>query len=150
MVENLLKDDRVIKTIKNLKMKIRDSDEPFIWSNIDINYYRQNVPSDIRSGWIFVLKRDSPSIAHYHPNSTQYTVMIEGKGRVKIGDYTRKLVKFESHMSSENDIWCIIDINIPHEFFPFNEDMVVVSFHTCAAQELIEIKCASHKTRKYE
>jgi hypothetical protein len=149
-VENLLKDDGVIKIIKNLKMKTKDSDEPFNWSIIDINLFRQNINLDIRSGWIFVLKKDTPSIAHYHPNSIQHTVMIEGKGKVKIGDHTRKLEKFEPHMSSESDFWCIIDKNIPHEFFPLKEDMVVVSFHTCESGDLREIKCASHRTRKYE
>lgn len=150
IVESLLKDDEVIKTIENLKMKIKDSDEPLIWEVIDINYFRQNVPSDIRSGWIFVLKKDTPSIAHYHPNSIQHTVMIEGKGKVNVGEYTRALVNFGFKKSSDKDVWCIIDKNIPHEFFPQEENMVVISFHTCSWEALIEVKCSNHKTRKYE
>jgi hypothetical protein len=149
MVESLLKDDKIIKIIENLKMKIKDSDEPFIWNNIDENYFHEQVPLDIKSGWIFALKKDTPSIQHYHPNSVQHTVMIEGKGKVRIGDWMKELEKFKPYISSGNDIWYIIDKNIPHEFFPQEEDMVVISFHTCASKDLIEIKCANHKTRKY-
>ena len=39
---------------------------------------------------------------------------------------------------------------VPHEFFPEGEDMVVVSFHTCAAHELEEVACETGESRLYE
>lgn len=149
VVKILLKDYAIKLAIKNLKLKTRETSEPFIWSVIDINSHHQNLPPNIKSVWIFVLKKGASSIAHYHPNSTQHTVMIEGKGKVRIKDHMKDLKTFDSSSSTEKDIWCIIDKNVPHEFFP-TEDMVVISFHTCLPDELIEIKCESGEKRKYE
>jgi len=149
VVKILLKNHALKLAIKNLKLKIRETSEPFIWSVIDINSLHQNLPSHIKSGWIFVLKKGISSIAHYHPNSTQHTVMIEGEGKVRIRDHLKDLKTFDSFSSIEEDIWCIIDKNVPHEFFPLKE-MVVISFHTCLPDELIEIKCESGEKRIYE
>jgi Tfp pilus assembly protein FimT len=92
-VETLLKDRDIKRTIQDLKVKIQETKEPFIWSAVDITTYHWNLPSNIKSIWIFVLKRNTPSIAHYHPNSIQHTVIVEGKGKVK---NCRPLEKFEA------------------------------------------------------
>ena len=76
IVETLWKNKAIRETIQNLKMKIRESQEPFIWSVIDVDSFQQNLPSNIKSIWVFVLKKNTPSIAHYHPNSTQHTVNL--------------------------------------------------------------------------
>ncbi|MEW5759750.1 MAG: hypothetical protein AB1779_03170 [Candidatus Thermoplasmatota archaeon] len=150
IVKMLLKDEIIKKSISNLKKKIQDSEEPFIWSVINPDPFQQILPSNVRSIWIFVLKKDTSSIAHYHSNTTQHTVMIEGKGKVKIGDRWKDLRQFVLSNSSNQDVWCVIDKNTCHEFFPQEKDMVVVSFHTCLPEELVEIKCDSREQRVYE
>lgn len=57
IVKTLLKDINVKETIQILKMKIREAGEPFIWSLINIDSFQQNLPSNIKSIWIFVLKK---------------------------------------------------------------------------------------------
>jgi hypothetical protein len=52
--------------------------------------------------------------------------------------------------SSLDDVWYVIPEGMPHEFFPTEQDMVVLSFHTCASDELEEISCNSGTTRNYE
>lgn len=150
IVKTLLKDINIKETIQNLKMKIREAGEPFIWSLINIDSFQQNLPSNIKSIWIFVLKKNTPSIAHYHPNSIQYTIMVEGKGKVKIVDHYEDLKLFGSSHLSKEDIWYVIDENTYHEFFPQEKDMVLISFHTCLPEELIEIRCDSGEHRVYE
>jgi hypothetical protein len=49
-----------------------------------------------------------------------------------------------------DDVWYVIHEGVPHEFFPSGTDVVVVSFHTCASDELEEISCDSGATRNYE
>lgn len=149
LVKKLLKDEAIKENIQDLKMNIRGSEEPFIWKVINIDSFKQKLPSAIKSIWIFVLKKDIPSIAHYHPNSTQHTVVIEGKGKVKIADLLKDLRIFGPSNSSKEDAWCVIDKNVPHEFFP-EEEMVVFSFHTCSPKELIEIRCDDGQERAYE
>jgi len=146
-VENILSDAHTIELIKNLKLEINKSDEPFQGKAIDIKLVQHVLPKEIMSGWIFILKKNIPSMAHYHPNSIQHTVMIEGKGKVMIGNRVHDLKLFDS--TTEN-IWLIIDNNVPHEFFPEDEDMIVISFHTCAPENLMEVKCATGEMRIYK
>lgn len=149
IVETLLKDEAILKIIQDLKSKIQESSEPFLWSVINIDSLQQKLPSEIRSCWLFALKKNAPSISHYHPNSIQHTVMIEGKGRVKIGEQIKDLNIFKPNTLSIEDFWYVIDKNVPHEFFP-KEEMIVISFHTCLPKELIEVSCASGEHREYE
>ena len=43
----------------------------------------------------------------------------------------------------------VIPPNTPHAFAPGSEDLVVVSFHTVAPEELLEIEVASARSRTY-
>ncbi|MEW5761169.1 MAG: hypothetical protein AB1779_10445, partial [Candidatus Thermoplasmatota archaeon] len=86
VVKTLLEDPSIKETIENLKLQIQKSNEPFIGSAIKIEPFSEKLPQNIKSAWIFVNKKDVPSIAHYHPNSTQHTVILEGEGEVKIAD----------------------------------------------------------------
>jgi hypothetical protein len=75
-------------------------------------------------------------------------VMIEGEGTAKIGSATSEMKRWDA--ANASDVWCVIDERVPHEFFPWRSDMVVISFHTCSANELKEISCDSGVTRIYE
>lgn len=143
----LLKDSSVKETVDNLKAQIQKSDEPFVWKTIGITPFKIGFLPEIQSVWTFVLRRNTPSVAHYHPNSIQHTLMIEGKGKVKIGKQWKELRLFNPQ---DDESWCIIDKNMPHEFYPEEQEMVVVSLHTCSSNELIEIECDSGRQRSYE
>ncbi len=145
VVRLLLSDETVQHVIHRLKEEIGNAAEPFIWHCIDPADYQQLLPIDIRSIWIFVLKKDVPSIEHFHPNSTQYTVMVEGKGRVKLAGEFTPLRNFEEDTTS----WLVIPPHTNHEFYPEGDDIVVISFHTVPADQLIEIQCNSGAARSY-
>ena len=146
-VERLLGDPSIKETIKALKIELRQSREPFVWRTIDTKPLRASLSRDIRSAWIFVLRRNTPSVAHYHPNSVQYTVMIEGKGKAIIGGAHKELKLFDPQ---NEKTWLVIGKNTPHEFFPEGQDMVVISFHTCLDDELIEMEADSGRRRLYK
>jgi mannose-6-phosphate isomerase-like protein (cupin superfamily) len=107
------------------------------------------LPAIIKSGWIFVLKKDVPSGCHYHPNSIQHMVVIEGEGDSKVGAISRQMRRLNEPDCSLDDIWYVIREGVPHEFFPRGADVVVVSFHTSAPDELEEIRCDSGARRTY-
>jgi hypothetical protein len=44
----------------------------------------------------------------------------------------------------------VIGEGVPHEFFPEETEMVVVSFHTCDARELEEIELKAGVKRLYQ
>ena len=136
--------------IHALKEEIKQTPEPFVWAVLDLQTISGYLPDNIKSCWIFALKKDTPSGCHYHPNSIQHMAMIEGEGTAKIGSSTSEMKRLDAANGSLPDVWYVIDEGVPHEFFPRRSDMVVISFHTCAANELEEISCDSGVTRIYE
>ena len=80
--------------IDSLKKQLPQTFEPFVWSTIDLQSITARFPYSIRSCWIFVLKKDVPSGCHYHPNSIQHMVMIEGEGTSKVGPNSRQMKIF--------------------------------------------------------
>jgi mannose-6-phosphate isomerase-like protein (cupin superfamily) len=136
--------------IETLKTQLQHTSEPFVWATIDLQSVTARLPDRIKSCWIFVLKKDMPSGCHYHPNSVQHMVLIEGEGTSKVGRSSREMKGFGESNCSLDDIWYVISEGVPHEFFPRERDMVVVSFHTCESDELEEISCDSGATRIYE
>jgi hypothetical protein len=149
-VEFLMGQKAVLETIERLDQDVDHSAEPFVWSVIELDSIARSLPDTIKSCWIFVLKKNVPSGCHYHPNSIQHMVTIKGQGRQQIAGQRKRLVSFESANDSMEDKWVIIDKNVPHEFFPEEENMAVISFHTCGATELEEIGCDTGEKRLYE
>lgn len=148
-VEFLMDQKSVLETIDRLNQEIDHSPEPFVWSVIDLTSIARPLPERIKSGWIFVLKKNVSSGCHYHPNSIQHMATITGQGMSKVAGEYKRLIQFGSDVSPV-DKWVVIDENVPHEFFPENENMVVVSFHTCEAEELEEVGCETGPKRLYE
>ncbi len=135
--------------IDELKTQLQHTAEPFVWSTIDLKSLTSPLPDSIRSSWIFVLKKDVSSGCHYHPNSVQHMVMIEGEGTSKVGTSSGEMKRFGEQGALE-DTWYVIPEGVPHEFFPRGRDVVVVSFHTCDSDQLEEVSCDSGTTRNYE
>lgn len=146
IVERLLSEPSIKATIEALKSNLRHSHEPFVWRSINTRALEDILPKDIKSIMIFVLRKNTPSIAHYHPNSIQHTVVVEGKGKATIGETHEKVKLFDPQ---NEETWLVIDKNTPHKFFPEEQDMVVISFHTCLDDELIEIEADSGRRRLY-
>lgn len=136
--------------VDSLKKQLPQTSEPFVWSAIDLQSITARLPDSIRSCWIFVLKKDVASGCHYHPNSIQHMVMVEGEGSSKVGPDSREMKLFGDPDSSLDDVWYVIPEGMPHEFFPKGQDVVVLSFHTCTSDELEEISCDSGTTRNYD
>ncbi len=134
--------------IATLKQQLPGTSEPFVWSAIDLQSITTPLPDTIKSCWIFVLKKDAPSGCHFHPNSIQHMVMIEGAGTSKVGSTSAQMRHFREQGCSLDETWYVIPEGVPHEFFP-HQDVVVVSFHTCDSEELKEISCDSGATRNY-
>jgi mannose-6-phosphate isomerase-like protein (cupin superfamily) len=148
-VAELIASPEIPALIDSLKQQLPETAEPFVWSTIDLESITSH-PESIKSCWIFVLKKDVPSGCHFHPNSIQHMVMIEGEGSSEVGGVVREMKRFGDPDSSVDDVWYVIPEGTPHEFFPRGTDVVVISFHTCAPHELQEISCDSGAMREYE
>jgi mannose-6-phosphate isomerase-like protein (cupin superfamily) len=149
-VESLVNRKAFLETIEHLSEEINHSPESFVWAVIELSSIDRELPESIRSCWVFLLKKDVSSGCHYHPNSIQHMVTIKGQGMSKVAGEYKRMVPFGSSSNSLADIWLVIGKGVPHEFFPEGEDMVVVSFHTCEANELEEVSCETGEKRLYE
>ena len=149
-VEELITRPSFHDLVDSLKVELPQTSEPFVWSTVDLESITVQLPATIKSGWIFVLKKDVPSGCHYHPNSIQHMVMIEGEGTSKVGGVSRQMRRLGEADTSLDDLWYVIREGVPHEFFPNGSEVVVVSFHTTASDELEEINCDSGAARNYE
>src|SRR5262245_29743619 len=132
-VEFLLRQTSFSSAVELLRVELSGSQQPFVWSTVALDTIGVELPAVIKSCWIFLLKKDVPSGCHYHPNSVQHMVAINGQGRSEVGGISRAIVPFGSDCHSIEEKWYVIGRNVPHEFFPEQEDMPVVSFHTCEA-----------------
>jgi mannose-6-phosphate isomerase-like protein (cupin superfamily) len=146
-VTNLVTRADVIETIGRLKSELRASSEPFVWATIGLQNVA-NIPAEIRSAWIFALRAERWSGEHYHPNSVQHMMVIEGHGRSRVGGAIGEMSAFGD--DSPGDQWFVIDPGVRHEFYPVKNDMIVISFHTATAQELLEVSESGGSIRHYE
>ncbi len=146
IIGKLSANEEMKSLIAELQNQLKNTSEQFVWKILDAYVDEDNLKTEFKSAWIFVLRKDTPSQAHYYPNSTQYTAMIEGEATCEIGGEKISLVKFDP---SRPDTIYVIDKAVPHEFFPAKRDLVVLSLHTVNAEELIEINCSGSKERKY-
>src|SRR5262245_11708541 len=149
-VEWLLRQQSFARAIARLRVELSGSPEPFVWTTIALDSIPVTLPAPIKSCWIFLLKRDVPSGSHFHPNSVQHMVVLNGQGRSNIGGVERPMIPFGSARHSIEEKWFVIGNGVPHEFFPEGEEMSVVSSHTCAATELVEIASGPGARRVYE
>ena len=148
LVEKILRNRDVLNIIDSLKAQLLESNEPFVWATLPHQLVGEEFPTGIQSAWIFVLKPNYHTSAHYHPNSTQHTAVIEGDGWAKIGDQEVELQVFNPH--DIQPIWYVIGKSVPHEFVTGDFPVVVISFHTCLADELVEVETESGSRRLYE
>ena len=149
-VEWLLRQDFFSTAVELLRVELSKSQEPFVWTTVALDTVRVALPAPIKSCWVFLLRRDVPSGSHHHPNSVQHMVALNGRGRSSVGGDRRTMIPFGSARHSIEEEWHVIGEGVPHEFFPEGEDMAVVSFHTCAANELEEIASGTGARRTYE
>jgi len=148
LVKKILKNRAVLSIIDGLKGQLLESDEQFVWATLPHQLIGEEFPTGIHSAWIFVLKPNYHTSSHYHPNSIQHTAVIEGDGRAKIGNQKIELQVFNLH--EIQPIWYVIGKSVPHEFVTRDSPVVVISFHTCQANELVEVETDSGSRRLYE
>ena len=148
LVKTILRSRRVLDIIKKLKAQLLDSNEPFVWATLPKAIIGKEFPKTIHSAWIFVLRACYHTSPHYHPNSQQHTAVLEGDVWTKIGNQKVELQIFNPHDIQQ--MWYVIGKSVPHEFVTRDSPVVVISFHTCPADELVEVETESGSRRLYK
>src|SRR5215510_3663323 len=126
-VEQIVRQKTFSEMVEGLKKELSYSEEPFVWSVIDLGSVNCDLPEQIKSSWVFVLKRDVLSGCHYHPNSVQHMVMIEGQGQSSVGNLRKEMVRFGTPGQPLETVWYVINEGVLYEFSPADEDIVLSS-----------------------
>jgi hypothetical protein len=110
------------------------------WEAVPLDLYDAALPSEIKSSWVFVLRRGVTTGAERHPNSRQRMMSWSGHGDFEVHDGERWR---SHHLVSEPSApleqrWISIPAETWHQGIVADQDWLVVSFHTVAAEELIE------------
>jgi hypothetical protein len=126
--------DRVEKTLEN------DPNSLMAWEPIPLEIYNRQLTSEIKSSWVFILRKNTTTGAERHPNSIQRMMSYKGHG-----DFQTKPNKNWDSNFLESDFegkiekrWISIPINTWHQGIVGEENWVVISFHTAGVLELIE------------
>jgi hypothetical protein len=116
------------------------------WEPIPLETFRQKLPPEVRSGWVFVLRAGADTGAERHPNSHQRMMTLQGTGDMKVrgggasSTWQSNVLVSEPSAQLERR-WISIPPNVWHRpVVGKDADWVVVSFHTVPAEELIEEK----------
>lgn len=130
--------DRIVDRVEAVLAADPESD--MAWEPIPLEIYSDELPGDIQSSWVFVLRADTETGAERHPNSRQRMMAYRGDGDFQ----TRLEGPWQSNwLVSDPDAplesrWISIPPYVWHQSARPEIDWVVVSFHTVAAEELIE------------
>jgi len=132
---------RIAPIVSHVERKMsRDSAATMAWETIPLSVYGEALPGVIRSSWVFILRAGAITGAERHPNSHQRLMSYRATGDLQTWEEGRwrsnSLVSDGSARLEER--WVSVPPNVWHQAVVSNEDWVVVSFHTAAAQELIE------------
>jgi hypothetical protein len=126
--------DRVEKTLET------DINALMAWEPIPLDLYNQKLTSEIKSSWVFILRKNSTTGAERHPNSIQRMMSYKG-----YGDFQTKPNEHWDSNFLESDFegkvekrWISIPINTWHQGIVGDENWVVISFHTAGVSDLIE------------
>jgi quercetin dioxygenase-like cupin family protein len=108
---------------------------------------RDRLPPGIASAWVFVLRASHRNPAHQHPNSTQHTAVIRGSGTGIFG--TREIALRTFDVAHPDETIHSIPPGTAHAFATGADGLVVLSFHTVAPEELVEIEVETARSRTY-
>jgi hypothetical protein len=143
----------IVPIVKRVREDLATKPEALMaWEPVALEMFGENLPPNIESGWVFVLRAGADTGAERHPNSHQRMMTFAGTGDMKIdAKGTPNEVEAESDIAWHSHVlvsdshaplerrWVSIPKNIWHRpVIPNDGDWVVVSFHTVSAAELIE------------
>jgi len=114
-------------------------DSQMAWEEVPLAAFGPGLPVPIRSGWVFVLREGATTGAERHPNSRQRTLSWRGAGDLM----TRRGGRWSSHRLKSDaktvgGRWVSIPAGTWHQVVVGTGHWVVLSFHTAAADALIE------------
>jgi hypothetical protein len=135
-IRGALRDPRLPAIVLDAQNRLRDRPESqMTWATIPLELY-EDLPGDVKSAWVFVLRGGISTGAERHPNSRQRMVSHTGAGDLQTWEESR----WRSRVLSRGEN---ASLSIPPSVWhrpvtPAGPDWTVLSFHTVPDDQLIE------------
>ena len=105
---------------------------------LPLELFGSNIPSELKSCRLSVMRAATAYHIERHPNATQYVLSLENSGTIRVKSESGWTI---SQLSSESAApigirWHTVPENTWHQPTPGEKDWSVVAFHTVSASEL--------------
>jgi quercetin dioxygenase-like cupin family protein len=137
---------QIAEAVDVARRMLATSREPFGWRFIDLG--SRDLPQGIKSGAVFVLPARSSPPGHHHPNSIQHMRVLAGRAVVTLWsrERTAQHDPVRYGVGGEQP-WLVVPRGVVHRFEVLPEgELVVLSFHTVAEEDLLEVSAAGERT----
>jgi len=131
---------RLHDAVQRVQQRLHESDGPMAWEIVPLGLFRGALPEIVRSCWIFVIRPAASTGAERHPNSHQRSCSLLGGGTFELYDGT-VWRPHELTSGTEEEVgqhWVSIPPATWHRLRVGSATWGMVSFHTVAAEDLIE------------
>jgi hypothetical protein len=110
------------------------------WETVPLSLYGSALEPEVRSSWVFVLRKGVTTGAERHPNSRQRMVSWSGDGDFQVhdGQHWKSHFLVSDRRAPLEERWISIPPETWHQGVVGSRDWLVVSFQTVAAEDLIE------------
>ncbi|OLC53009.1 MAG: hypothetical protein AUH92_06655 [Acidobacteria bacterium 13_1_40CM_4_69_4] len=128
-------------TVDRLERKLEaQPGAQMVWDTLPMTLFDPAPPGSVRSAWVFLLRAAAITGAERHPNSRQRTMSYRGAGdlQVLLDGRWRSHALIADPDAPMGRRWVAIPENTWHQVIVGDRNWVVVSFHTAAADRLIE------------
>jgi hypothetical protein len=144
VLNEIIRADGVMRAVTHALARVVErldaSPNVMAWDIVPLTTFGARLPANIGSAWIFVIRANSATGAERHPNSHQRSFSLIGSGRFEV----RGRADWRPHPlvgapgASIDQRWVSIPPSTWHQLFVGSETWGMLSFHTVAAEELIE------------
>jgi hypothetical protein len=130
----------VAEVLERVERQLAAAGTPMEWESIPLAVFDQLLPGAIKSCWVFVIRAGAETGAERHPNSHQRSFSLTGLGEFQLregGRWTAYPLVSDPRAPRARR-WVSIPQATWHRLFVGGGNWGMLSFHTVAAEELVE------------
>ena len=131
---------RVADLLGSVTEKLTETDAAMAWDVVPLDWFEGRVPEGIASCWVFAVRAGAETGAERHANSHQRSLSLVGRGEFQLHEggswLSHPLISDPSAPLDRR--WVSIPENTWHRLVVGDENWGMLSFHTVAADELVE------------
>jgi hypothetical protein len=130
----------VAEVLERVERELAVASAPMAWASVPLAVFDRPLPEAIKSCWVFVLRAGAETGAERHPNSHQRSLSLRGCGEFQLreGDHWTAHPLVSDPGAPRARRWVSIPQSTWHRLFVGGGNWGMLSFHTVAAEELVE------------